>query len=245
MSCKQKRDKITSFYCCNLCFHTFQISHSLSLGQWEKGLTSYKVQEATVPNGKGLNTTTTPSRDRLSRPRVCENLPSGVSRSFGRNLLPFPQSQSHIVHRHSIPLSWMLAISERNQGPRLQTLRWIQADFAGFHGGQGKIMVPSLDSRPHFLEWLATGPVVQCHNSIMSVTALGEGHTPVCGQRMEGMCCPCCGGAALNILSGADVNSSPQSQLSPQSSAPHMAWPCRYRAGAGVQILKAIGTFAL
>lgn len=36
-------------------------------------------------------------------------------------------------------------------------------------------MGPSLDSSPHFSEWQAMRPVLQCDDNVMTFTASGEG----------------------------------------------------------------------
>ncbi|KAG7238423.1 hypothetical protein INR49_030930 [Caranx melampygus] len=47
----------------------------------------------------------------------------------------------------------------------------------GFHGVQGKVLAPSFDSSPHFSEWLAMRPLVQCSEKVMTFTASGQGLT--------------------------------------------------------------------
>ncbi|XP_032399097.1 uncharacterized protein LOC116706396 [Etheostoma spectabile] len=180
MSCKQKRDKITSFlFVVIFCFHTFQISHSLSLGQWEKGLTSYKVQEATATEWERIKHDNDAQQGQvIQAPSLRKSTQRGLpelrpeSATFPAEPIPY---RSPTLDNH---LSWIVGnIRTEPRSSASDSKDGYQADFAGFHGVQGKIMVPSLDSRPHFSEWLATGPVVQCHNSIMSVTASGEGFT--------------------------------------------------------------------
>eukprot|EP00064_Thunnus_orientalis_P013122 superscaffoldBa00002096_g13159 len=58
-----------------------------------------------------------------------------------------------------------------------------QEDFTGFHGVQGKVLGPSSDSSPHFSEWLAMRPLVQCDDNVMTFTASGEGLTQLLVDR--------------------------------------------------------------
>ncbi|KAA8594910.1 hypothetical protein FQN60_012045 [Etheostoma spectabile] len=214
MSCKQKRDKITSFlFVVIFCFHTFQISHSLSLGQWEKGLTSYKVQEATATEWERIKHDNDAQQGQvIQAPSLRKSTQRGLpelrpeSATFPAEPIPY---RSPTLDNH---LSWIVGnIRTEPRSSASDSKDGYQADFAGFHGVQGKIMVPSLDSRPHFSEWLATGPVVQCHNSIMSVTASGEGFTHLFVDREWKVCAaPVVAGQPTEyLLSGADVNSCP------------------------------------
>lgn len=100
-------------------------------------LTKFKSQ--TLPGGRGFNATTTCSREtgawlkQLPADQICATPPSLVSGSFGPNLLPFPESRSHLsAYRKLVKLTanlrpaaflGLVVISADNQRHRLQTLK--------------------------------------------------------------------------------------------------------------------------
>ncbi|GLD66377.1 uncharacterized protein AKAME5_001777300 [Lates japonicus] len=75
-------------------------------------------------------------------------------------------------------LSWTFGnISTERRAPASDSKDGYQADFTGFHGVQGKVLGPTFDSSPHFSEWLAMRPLVQCDENVMTFTASGQGLT--------------------------------------------------------------------
>ncbi|KAI3353275.1 hypothetical protein L3Q82_019813, partial [Scortum barcoo] len=78
--------------------------------------------------------------------------------------------------RDKTGLSWTVGEVRRPPLPPSEDDGY-QADFTGFPGVQGKVLGLSFDSSPHFSEWLAMTPLVQCDDNVMTFTASGEGFT--------------------------------------------------------------------
>ncbi|XP_029910603.1 uncharacterized protein LOC115361323 [Myripristis murdjan] len=78
----------------------------------------------------------------------------------------------------AIDTSWIFGnVNAHQRPPAPDSEAGYQADFTGFQGVQGKVLGPSFDASPHFSEWLALRPLVQCDGHIMTLTASGLGST--------------------------------------------------------------------
>ncbi|XP_042340312.1 uncharacterized protein LOC121941554 [Plectropomus leopardus] len=184
MSCKQKGDKTKKnvfLFVVTIYVYTFQVSHSVSLGHREEDFTAHYIQESNAARWEKIK------QDNRSQP--------GHPRTFTQPGLTEPRPQSAVFPAEPLPYFSAPTLDETNNF-ELNSLSWIvgrispeprssapgseggyQADFTGFHGVQGKVVGPSFDSSPHFSEWLAMRPLVQCDDSVMTFTASGEGLT--------------------------------------------------------------------
>ncbi|XP_035856146.1 uncharacterized protein LOC116040565 isoform X1 [Sander lucioperca] len=185
MSCKQRRDKITLFLLVvTFYYYTFQVSHSVSLGQREEGLTAYQVQEATVTGWERIKHDNDAQQGHwrlveqvIQAPNLRKSTQRGLT-ELRPESVAFPGEP--IPYRAATlddSLSWTVGnIRTESSNSASDSEDGYQADFTGFHGVQGEIMGP-FDSSPHFSEWLAMRPLVQCDDSVMTFTTSGEGFT--------------------------------------------------------------------
>ncbi|XP_035494362.2 uncharacterized protein LOC118313159 isoform X2 [Scophthalmus maximus] len=161
--------------------YTFQVCHSVSLGQrgggrfpsdqvGESPAARWGEDEGTWPSAEGdtrgahlLNTNPRPAASAAgeSSPHVV------VVRNHGETGSDAAPNSFWTVGDVSTDLKASAPDSEDGY----------QADFTGIHGVQGKVVGPSVDSGPHFSEWLAMRPLVQCDENVMTFTASGQGLT--------------------------------------------------------------------
>ncbi|XP_037621794.1 uncharacterized protein LOC119485994 [Sebastes umbrosus] len=178
MSCKQRRGKITLFlFVVNVYFYTFQVGHSVSLGQREEEEGLPEVQESPATRWERIQQDDDAQQRHLDEQRrrgqsLLKSTRPGLTGLRPQSAVfpgePIPYFRAPTLDDSS---SWTVgnirsSASDPEDG--------YQADFTGVHGVQGKVMGPSLDSSPHSSEWLAMRPLVQCDDSVMTFTASGE-----------------------------------------------------------------------
>ncbi|XP_078021007.1 uncharacterized protein LOC117255135 isoform X1 [Epinephelus lanceolatus] len=180
MSCKQRKDTIISIlFIAAVYFHMFQVSHLVSLGQWEEVFTADQLQESDATIWERIkqdDDSLQPHQRRSNPPGLAELRPQ--SAAFPGEPLPYittptPDTDGNVDFNR---LSWTAGhISPEPGSSAPDSEGGYQADFTGFHGVQGMVMGPSSDSSPHFSEWLAMRTLVQCGDRVMTFTASGEG----------------------------------------------------------------------
>ncbi|KAL7404940.1 hypothetical protein ABVT39_021361 [Epinephelus coioides] len=157
----------------------FQVSHLVSLGQWEEVFTADQLQESDATIWERIkqdDDSLQPHWRRSNPPGLAELRPQ--SAAFPGEPLPYittptPDTDGNVDFNR---LSWTAGhISPEPGSSAPDSEGGYQADFTGFHGVQGMVMGPSSDSSPHFSEWLAMRTLVQCDDRVMTFTASGEG----------------------------------------------------------------------
>uniref|UniRef100_A0A3B4TIR4 ZP domain-containing protein n=1 Tax=Seriola dumerili TaxID=41447 RepID=A0A3B4TIR4_SERDU len=188
MSCKQKSET-TLFLLVAVYFYTFRVCHSVSLGRWGDGFSASQGEASTATREKIKQD----DGVRQGNWHLVEKVILGTNlRKVTQELRPesavFPgeplpylivpkldETGSNFAANRS---SWSVGkISTEPRSSALDSEDGYQADFTGFHGVQGKVLGPSFDSSPHFSEWLAMRPLVQCDENVMTFTASGQGLT--------------------------------------------------------------------
>ncbi|KAF0037495.1 hypothetical protein F2P81_010369 [Scophthalmus maximus] len=179
MSREQEREIVLYVFVATV--YTFQVCHSVSLGQrgggrfpsdqvGESPAARWGEDEGTWPSAEGdtrgahlLNTNPRPAASAAgeSSPHVV------VVRNHGETGSDAAPNSFWTVGDVSTDLKASAPDSEDGY----------QADLTGIHGVQGKVVGPSVDSGPHFSEWLAMRPLVQCDENVMTFTASGQGLT--------------------------------------------------------------------
>ncbi|RVE76460.1 hypothetical protein OJAV_G00007810 [Oryzias javanicus] len=81
--------------------------------------------------------------------------------------------------------SWTLGEVRTERSPPPDPDDGYQADFTGFSEIQGEVLGLSSDSSPHFSEWEAMKPVVECDDSFMLFSASGHGLLHLLVDRKE------------------------------------------------------------
>ncbi|XP_044045979.1 uncharacterized protein LOC122873393 [Siniperca chuatsi] len=191
MTCKQSREITLFLFVVTVYSYTFQLCHSVSLGQREDGLTAYQVQESTR-----WETIKHDNDAQQGKQHLVEQVIQGpnLRKSTQPGLRePWPESAAfpgEPLQHFSVPkrdendikllnsLSWTTGnISRQPRTSASDSGDGYQADFTGIDGVQGKVLGPLSDSNPRFSEWLAMRPLVQCDDDVMTFTATGDGIT--------------------------------------------------------------------
>ncbi|XP_035515542.1 protein piccolo [Morone saxatilis] len=175
MSCKQKTENTSFLFVVSVYFYTFVVCYSVSLGQREEGLTDYQVQESAATLLERIK-----QQDdvQLGNWRLVEQVISDPNVRESTELQPEPAAfPGEPLPYFNVPKlgdtdsNW--TIGDFSRKPRSEDK--YQADFTGFGGVQGNVLGPSFDSTPHFSEWVAMRPSVQCDDNVMTFTASGHG----------------------------------------------------------------------
>ncbi|XP_074545783.1 uncharacterized protein LOC141805012 [Halichoeres trimaculatus] len=190
MSCKQKSCEVTLYLVAvTIYLYALQVTCSPGLGQqedlwsnreestataWERtenhpevNQQGWRLVEEKVKS-PGVHKFTEPSNKELLYEYT--DLPEDPVPHFSFDT---PDESVNFVPNGS---SWTTGeVKPQPRSPPSSSRDRYQADFTGFNGVQGKVVGPSLDSSPYFSEWRAMKPVVQCDESVMTVTASGEG----------------------------------------------------------------------
>ncbi|KAL6110121.1 uncharacterized protein ACO6RY_19267 [Pungitius sinensis] len=163
MSYKQRKDQLTQFLLIvTVYMYTFEVSHSVSLGQRAEG------HELTA-SGEMKRDNDWHPRERVSQ--------SPNPRTTERPSLPELRPEVAAPPTAAPHRSWPWTVGNIRAEPRSSapdSEEGYQADFTGVHGVQGKVLGPSFDSSSHVSEWLAMSPGVQCDDGVMTFTASGK-----------------------------------------------------------------------
>ncbi|CAB1439904.1 unnamed protein product [Pleuronectes platessa] len=179
MSSKQKRELTRVVLVLALHLYPLQLCHSESAGgRWGQIHGARRADEKTHQSANLRRTSRSGPQGLRSEPAA---LPGETSPPF---ILQKVDERGRNVASNN--LSW--TAGHVSTGPKASTSdheEGYQADFTGFHGVQGKVLGPSFDSSPHFPEWQAMRPFVQCDENVMTFTASGQGLTHLLVDREE------------------------------------------------------------
>ncbi|XP_071329433.1 uncharacterized protein [Trachinotus anak] len=173
---------------------TFRVCHSVSLGQWGGGFSPYQAPESTatrpdeIRQNNGVRQGNWPLVEKVVQDaNLRETTPPALqelrpeSAAFPEEPLPHlivPKLNEAGRNFAANSSSWTVGkISTEQRASAPDSEDGYQADFTGFHGVKGKVLAPTFDSSPHFSEWLALRPLVQCDENVMTFTASGQGLT--------------------------------------------------------------------
>ncbi|XP_019939264.2 uncharacterized protein [Paralichthys olivaceus] len=185
MLSKQKRETTLVLFVLTLLLYTLQLCHSVSFGQQRDGLPAHResaggrwgqIHGAWRWGGKTDHSANLRKTNRSG----LQGHRSESAAFPGETLPPFILQKADESGRNvaSNNLSWTAGnISTGVKASALDHEDGYQADSTGFHGVQGKVLGPSFDSSPHFSEWQAMRPFVQCDENVMTFTASGQGLT--------------------------------------------------------------------
>ncbi|XP_040003239.1 uncharacterized protein LOC120800873 isoform X2 [Xiphias gladius] len=197
MSCKREREIPLCLVVATVYFCAFRVCHSVGLGQSGDGFSTYQLQQSTDTGREkikqddddddvlrgGWNSVEQVIQGANPRRTKEPGLqgPRTESAGFPAEPLPYfvvPKLDETGSDFAPSSLSWTVGnISTVLRAPASHSEDRYQADFTGFRGVQGKVLGPSFDSSPHFSEWLAMRPLVQCDENVMTFTASGQGVT--------------------------------------------------------------------
>ncbi|XP_062244544.1 uncharacterized protein LOC133954223 [Platichthys flesus] len=171
MSSKQKRELTRVVLVLALHLYPLQLCLSESAGgRWEQIHGGRRADEKTHHSANVRRTSRSGPQGLRSKPAA---LPGGTPPPF---ILQKVDERGRNVASNN--LSW--TAGHISPGPKASASdheEGYQADFTGFHGVQGKVLGPAFDSSPHFPEWQAMRPFVQCDENVMTFTASGQGLT--------------------------------------------------------------------
>ncbi|XP_011472723.1 uncharacterized protein LOC101164209 [Oryzias latipes] len=185
MSCKKKRGILLILLLGISYFYTFQRCCAVSLGQRKDASSAQRAQKSTRrteqdihrqlgPLPAGGPVTGRPTRReprRIGHPELHQALAAPPRKPIHADGPEVVESDVGLNGS-----SWTLGevLTERKPPPAHPEDGY-QADFTGFSEIQGEVLGLSSDSSPHFSEWEAMKPEVECDDTFMIFSASGHG----------------------------------------------------------------------
>ncbi|XP_045904326.1 uncharacterized protein LOC123970359 [Micropterus dolomieu] len=190
MSRKMRREIPLFLFEVTVYFYTFQLCHSVSLGQREEdGFAAQQVQMSTRWERFNQDHDAQQGNRHLVKrvlqgPDLRKSTQSGVKELRPESAAflgaPVPYFTGPTLDENDFlnveDLSWTSGnVSWQPRASDSHSEDGYRSHLTGFDGVQGVVLGPLFDSNPHFSEWLAMRPLLQCDDKAMTFTTTGEG----------------------------------------------------------------------